>query len=152
MIPGLPHAAAHLLRRRHGRRLEKRQRRHDRCAVASVQPDGGQAGPRRGEPGDLPGRRCRCAKSCTCVYHRRGAAAAGDIFEGRRRFALGGDRENRRSESRSETKDIKIYRLKPNSKDREIIAANYDLIRKQQQKDIMLQPYDIVEVDKARKA
>ncbi|HSU25922.1 MAG TPA: SLBB domain-containing protein [Pyrinomonadaceae bacterium] len=52
----------------------------------------------------------------------------------------------------AKTKDIKIYRLKPNSKDREIIAANYDMIRKQQQKDIMLQPYDIVEVDKAKKS
>ena len=51
----------------------------------------------------------------------------------------------------AKTKDIKIYRLKSNSKDREIIKANYDLIRKGQQKDIMLEPYDIVEVDKAKK-
>jgi polysaccharide biosynthesis/export protein len=52
----------------------------------------------------------------------------------------------------AKTRDIKVYRLKPNSKDREIIAANYDLIRKGEQKDIMLEPYDIVEVDKARKS
>jgi polysaccharide biosynthesis/export protein len=51
----------------------------------------------------------------------------------------------------AKTKDVKIYRLKANSKDREIITANYDLIRKGEQKDIMLQPYDIVEVDKAKK-
>ncbi len=51
----------------------------------------------------------------------------------------------------AKTKDIKIYRLKSNSKDREIIKANYDLIRKGEQKDIMLEPYDIVEVDKAKK-
>ena len=51
----------------------------------------------------------------------------------------------------AKTKDIKIYRLKANSKDREIIKANYDLIRKGQQKDIMLEPFDIVEVDKAKK-
>ncbi len=50
----------------------------------------------------------------------------------------------------AKTKDIKIYRLKSNSKDREILKANYDLIRKGQQKDIMLEPYDIVEVDKAK--
>jgi polysaccharide biosynthesis/export protein len=50
----------------------------------------------------------------------------------------------------AKTKDIKIYRLKPNSKDREVIAANYDLIRRGQQKDVLLQPYDVVEVDKAR--
>jgi polysaccharide export outer membrane protein len=48
------------------------------------------------------------------------------------------------------TKDITIRRLKVNSKDREIISANYDLIKKGQQKDIMLEPYDIVEVDKAK--
>ncbi|MGQ0542453.1 MAG: SLBB domain-containing protein [Blastocatellia bacterium] len=52
----------------------------------------------------------------------------------------------------AKTKDIKIYRLKSNSKDREVITANYDLIKKQQQKDIMLEPYDIVEVDKAKKS
>ncbi|MEO8647838.1 MAG: polysaccharide biosynthesis/export family protein [Acidobacteriota bacterium] len=52
----------------------------------------------------------------------------------------------------AKTKDIKIYRLKPNSKDRDVITANYDLIRKEQQKDLMLEPYDIVEVDKAKKS
>lgn len=52
----------------------------------------------------------------------------------------------------AKTKDIKIYRLKPNSKEREIIAANYDLIKKGQQKDVMLQAYDIIEVDKAKKS
>ena len=50
----------------------------------------------------------------------------------------------------AKTKDVKIYRLKANSKDRDIIAANYDLIKKGQQKDILLQPYDIVEVDKSK--
>ena len=52
----------------------------------------------------------------------------------------------------AKTKDIKIYRLKANSKEREIIAVNYDLIRKGKQKDVMLEPYDIVEVDKAKKS
>jgi len=52
----------------------------------------------------------------------------------------------------AKTKDIKIYRLKSGSKDREIIAANYDLIKKGQQKDVMLEPYDIVEVDKAKES
>lgn len=51
----------------------------------------------------------------------------------------------------AKTKDIKIYRLKDNSKDREIIAVNYDLIKKGEQKDVMLEPYDIIEVDKAKK-
>ncbi len=52
----------------------------------------------------------------------------------------------------AKTKDVKIYRLKANSKDREVIAANYDMIRKGLQKDIILEPYDIVEVDKAKKS
>ncbi|MEJ7849150.1 MAG: SLBB domain-containing protein [Pyrinomonadaceae bacterium] len=52
----------------------------------------------------------------------------------------------------AKTKDIKIYRLKSNSKDREIITANYDKIKKGVEKDVMLEPYDIVEVDKAKKS
>ncbi len=36
----------------------------------------------------------------------------------------------------AKTKDIKIYRLKANSKDREIIAVNYDKIKKGEQKDV----------------
>ena len=52
----------------------------------------------------------------------------------------------------AKTKEIKIYRLKANSKDREIIAANYESIKKGQQKDLMLEPYDIVEVDKSKKS
>ncbi|MDQ3711837.1 MAG: SLBB domain-containing protein [Acidobacteriota bacterium] len=52
----------------------------------------------------------------------------------------------------AKTKDIKIYRLKANSKDREIISVNYDRIKKGEQKDVMLEPYDIVEVDKSKKS
>ncbi len=52
----------------------------------------------------------------------------------------------------AKTKDIKIYRLKDNSQERQIISANYDLIKKGEQKDIMLEPYDIVEVDKSKKS
>jgi polysaccharide export outer membrane protein len=52
----------------------------------------------------------------------------------------------------AKTKDIKIYRLKSNSKDRDVISVNYDLIKKGEQKDVMLEPYDIVEVDKSKKS
>ncbi|HEX8286593.1 MAG TPA: SLBB domain-containing protein [Pyrinomonadaceae bacterium] len=52
----------------------------------------------------------------------------------------------------AKVKDIKIRRLKPNSKEREIISANYDLIRKGQQKDQILEPNDIVEVGKSKKS
>jgi protein involved in polysaccharide export with SLBB domain len=49
----------------------------------------------------------------------------------------------------AKTKEIKIYRRKPGSSQPEVIAANYDQIRKGQQKDLMLEPFDIVEVGKA---
>ncbi len=52
----------------------------------------------------------------------------------------------------AKTKDVRIYRLKQDSQDREIISANYDMIKKGEQKDIMLEPYDIVEVDKSKKS
>jgi polysaccharide export outer membrane protein len=51
----------------------------------------------------------------------------------------------------AQKKDIKIYRLKQNSKDRDIISANLDSIKKGEQKDISLEPYDIVEVNKSKK-
>lgn len=50
----------------------------------------------------------------------------------------------------AKTKDIKIYRRKANSDSPEMISANYDLIRTGKQKDIMLEPYDVVVVDKAK--
>ena len=55
-------------------------------------------------------------------------------------------------------KEVRIYRLKPGAKNgsdlknREIIAKNLDLIKKGQQPDEILQPYDIVEVEKAPKS
>lgn len=52
----------------------------------------------------------------------------------------------------AKTKEIRISRLKANSKDRENISVNYDLINKGKQKDVMLEPYDIVEVDISKKS
>lgn len=56
----------------------------------------------------------------------------------------------------AKTKEIKIYRLKPGSsptsRERgEPIIVNFELIRAGKQKDVLLQPYDIVQVDKAKK-
>lgn len=51
----------------------------------------------------------------------------------------------------AKTKDIKVYRLKPNSKERDTISANLNLIKKGEQKDLMLEPYDIVEVNHTTK-
>jgi len=51
----------------------------------------------------------------------------------------------------AKTKNVKIYRRKAGSPQPEVIAASYDQIKKGTQKDIMLEPFDIVEVDKASK-
>ncbi len=51
----------------------------------------------------------------------------------------------------AKTKEIKIYRRKVGSAEPQVIVANYDLIRKGEQKDVMLEPFDIVEVGKGRK-
>jgi polysaccharide export outer membrane protein len=52
----------------------------------------------------------------------------------------------------AKTKSIKIYRRKTGAPQPEIIAVNYDMIRKGQAKDVMLEPFDIVEVGKANKS
>ena len=52
----------------------------------------------------------------------------------------------------AKTKSIKVYRQKPGSAEPEVFAVNYDQIRKGEQKDILLQARDIVEVGKAPKS
>jgi len=51
----------------------------------------------------------------------------------------------------AKTKSIKIYRRKVGSPNPEIIDANYEEIRKGTQKDLILAPFDIVEVGKSPK-
>jgi len=51
----------------------------------------------------------------------------------------------------AKSKNITIRRRKGNSPEPELIAVNFDQIRKGQQKDVLLQPFDIVVVDKAKK-
>lgn len=51
----------------------------------------------------------------------------------------------------AKTKTIKVYRRKEGSAEPEVITVNYDDIKKGNQKDVMLEPFDIVEVDKASK-
>ncbi len=51
----------------------------------------------------------------------------------------------------AKTSNVKIYRRKVGSPQPEIIAVNYSQIKKGTQKDVMLEPFDIVEVDKASK-
>jgi protein involved in polysaccharide export with SLBB domain len=52
----------------------------------------------------------------------------------------------------AKTKDVKIFRRKPGGQQPDVIAVNYDRIRKGQEKDPMLEPFDIVVVDKAKKS
>lgn len=49
------------------------------------------------------------------------------------------------------TKNVKIYRRNKGAQP-EVIAANYEQIKNGTEKDIQLQPFDIVEVDKAKKS
>jgi len=53
---------------------------------------------------------------------------------------------------RAKKKEITIRRLKPNTKEREILQVNYKLIEDGSQKDVMLQPEDIVVIDKTKKS
>lgn len=52
----------------------------------------------------------------------------------------------------AKSKNVKVYRRQSNSPQPEVIAVNYDAIKKGEQKDIILQPFDIVEVDKSKKS
>lgn len=52
----------------------------------------------------------------------------------------------------AKTKSVKVYRRKPGATEPEVFAVNYDLIRKGEEKDIMLQALDIVEVGKSPKS
>lgn len=49
------------------------------------------------------------------------------------------------------TKTIKIHRRKEGTNQPEVITVNFDSIKKGEQKDVMLEPFDIVEVDKTKK-
>jgi polysaccharide export outer membrane protein len=45
--------------------------------------------------------------------------------------------------------DVKIYRQKPGSSDQEIISVDFGAIKKNQKPDVLLQPYDVIEVTEA---
>lgn len=60
-------------------------------------------------------------------------------------MANGGTRE-------AKIKQIKIYRRKPGANQPEVLVANLEAIKLGHEKDLMLEPYDIVEVGKARKS
>lgn len=51
----------------------------------------------------------------------------------------------------AKTSSIKIYRRKAGSPQPEAMSVNYDNVRKGREKDIMLEPFDIIEVGKAPK-
>ena len=45
--------------------------------------------------------------------------------------------------------DVRIYRQKPGTTEQEIIRVDYGAIRKNLKPDVILQPYDVVEVPEA---
>jgi polysaccharide export outer membrane protein len=52
----------------------------------------------------------------------------------------------------AKTKNVTIRRRKDGSPEPELIAVNYDQIKKGTQKDVILEPFDIIVVDKAKKS
>lgn len=52
----------------------------------------------------------------------------------------------------AKTKNVKVYRRKSGAPQPEVLAVNYDQIKKGTVDDLLLQPFDIVEVDKAKKS
>ncbi|MEZ5307248.1 MAG: SLBB domain-containing protein [Pyrinomonadaceae bacterium] len=76
----------------------------------------------------------------TGVYIREGGLSLTQAIA-----MVGGVRE------KAKTKDVKIYRLRgENQRDRDTISVNLDQIKTGKQADVMLEPYDIIEVDKAK--
>ncbi len=53
---------------------------------------------------------------------------------------------------KAKIKDVKIYRKIEGSRERETITANLKLIKEQVEKDIMLEPYDIIDVATKKKS
>ena len=51
----------------------------------------------------------------------------------------------------AKTKTVKVYRRKAGSPQPEVLAVNYAEIKKGGEKDLLLQPFDIIEVGKAKK-
>lgn len=52
----------------------------------------------------------------------------------------------------AKTKEVKVYRRKQGAAQPEVITVNYEAIKKGAQKDLMLEPFDIVEVGKSKKS
>lgn len=71
------------------------------------------------------------------VFHREG------LTLGRALAQVGGPKKE------AKATDVRIYRQKPGSSDQEVIHVDYAAIKKQKQKDVLLQPYDIIEVPEA---
>ena len=59
---------------------------------------------------------------------------------------VGGVRE------RAKIKDVRVYRKRGNNKDREIITVDLVAIKKKAAQDIMLEPYDIIDVGRKKKS
>lgn len=49
----------------------------------------------------------------------------------------------------AKTSDVRIYRTKPGSSEQEILRVDLGAIKKQKRADVLLQPYDVIEVPKA---
>ncbi len=73
------------------------------------------------------------------VYHREG------LTLGRALAQVGGTKKE------AKATDVRIYRQKLGTNEPEVIHVDYAAIKKQKQKDVILMPYDIIEVPEAGK-
>ncbi len=54
--------------------------------------------------------------------------------------------------AKASLKKVRIYRRQPDSLDRQVIFANLRAIQRKEQKDVMLEPYDIIDIGKKKKS
>ncbi|MCB1025046.1 MAG: SLBB domain-containing protein [Acidobacteria bacterium] len=54
--------------------------------------------------------------------------------------------------AKAKIKDVKIYRKRADSPERDVISANLELIKEKKEKDPMLEPYDIVDIGTKKKS
>lgn len=77
------------------------------------------------------------------VYSPQGVYMRDQLTLGRALAMVGGVRKEAKSD------DIRIYRQKPGSTDQEVIRVDYSAIKKNQQPDVLLQAFDVIDVPEA---
>ena len=74
------------------------------------------------------------------VVQPQGLFLRDQLTLGRALAMVGGVRQG------AKASDVRIYRQKPGKAEQEVIRVNYAAIKKGQQQDVLLKPYDIIDV------